>query len=264
MEEWREREDDNTLNVSVDPADTSFRRPKDRRREHMNRKILGMFINAIVFISLATTAWAAPDWWRGVNDPIQPTEAVTPRTEPPEVIKETRFEEYPPNYAALKIGGFLPLSNEMEFFDNAFYGELGFGHYFNNHFAVELGVGYTKPEGSLSGPGSSASFDLTIIPVTLGVRGSIPSKVFEPFATAGLGAYFAEIESSVSGPGFSRSASEDDINFGFYLGLGANFNVSPNVYLGVEGRYFWTEPSFESFDTTIYGIHLTANVGYRF
>jgi opacity protein-like surface antigen len=230
----------------------------------MNRKILGMFINAIVIFSFTSTAWAAPDWWRGVNDPIRPTEAVTPRTEAPEVIEETGFRDYPPNYAALKLGGFFPLSHETENFDDAFYGEVGFGHYFNNNFSVELGVGYTKPEASVSVPGSSASFDLTIIPVTLGVRGSIPAGAFEPFATAGLGAYFAEWETSVSGPGFSRSASEDDINFGFYLGLGANFNVSPNVYLGVEGRYFWTEPSFEGFDTTIYGIHLTANVGYRF
>ena len=230
----------------------------------MNRKILGMFIYAIVIFPFTSTAWAATDWWRGVNDPIRPTEAVPPRTEAPEVIEETGFRDYPPNYATLKFGGFFPLSHETENFDDAFYGEVGFGHYFNNNFAVELGVGYTKPEASVSVPGSSASVDLTIIPVTLGVRGSIPSEVFEPFATAGLGAYFAEWETSVSGPGFSRSASQDDINFGFYLGLGANFNVSPNVYIGAEGRYFWTEPSFERFDTTIYGIHLTANVGFRF
>lgn len=230
----------------------------------MNRKILGMFIHAVVFFSIATTAWAAPDWWRGVNDPMKPTEADPPRTKAPRVAGETRFEEYPPNYAALKAGGFFPLSHETEIFDDAFYGEVGLGHYIRRNIAVELGAGYTKLEASASVPGSSTSFDLTILPFTLGLRGSIPAGAFEPFATAGLGAYYVEVESSVSGPGFSRSSSQDDTTFGFYLGLGANINVSPRAFIGVEGRYIWTEPSFEGFDTTIYGIHLTGNVGFRF
>jgi len=230
----------------------------------MNRKILGTLINAIVIFSFASTAWAAPNWWKGVNDPIQPTEEVAPRTVPPKGFEEARSEETPPNYAVLKLGGFFPLSHEIENFDDAVYGEVGLGHYINRNFAVELGVGYTKPEASASVPGSSASFDLTIIPVTLGLRGSIPAGAFEPFATAGLGAYYVEAEASVSGPGFSGSLSEDDTTFGFYFGLGANFNVTPNAYIGLEGRYFWTEPSFEGFDTTVYGIHLTANVGFRF
>jgi opacity protein-like surface antigen len=230
----------------------------------MNRKILGMFINAIVFFSFTTTAWAAPDWWKGVNEPVQPLKDVSPRTETPKVIEEPRYKEYPPNYVALKPGAYFPLSHEMEIFDNAFYGEMGFGHYFNRNFAVELGVGYTKPEASTSSPGASASIDLTIVPVTLGVRGSIPSETIEPFATAGLGIYFTEFEGSVSGPGFRSSVSDNDQAFGAYFSLGANFNVSTNIYIGVEGKYFWAEPSFEGFDITTYGINLTANIGYRF
>jgi len=220
----------------------------------MNRKILGTFINAIVFFSLATTAWAAPDWWKGVNDPIRPTEDVAPRTVPPKGFEEARSGETPPSYAVLKLGGFFPLSHETENFDDAFYGEVGLGHSIHRNIALELGVGYTKPEASVSVPGSSASFDLTII----------PAGAFEPFATAGIGAYYVEAEASVRGPGFSRSFSQDDTTFGFYLGLGANINVSPKAFIGVEGRYFWTEPSYDGFDMTIYGINLTANVGFRF
>jgi opacity protein-like surface antigen len=171
----------------------------------------------------------------------------------------------PPNYGVLKLGGYLPQASDVEDFDNAFYGELGLGHYFNNNWAIELGVGYTESEASVSGTGGSASVDLRIIPLTLGIRGSIPVGAIEPFATAGVGAYFTEVDASVNIPGtVVGSGSEDDTVFGFYVGAGANYNVSPNIYLGVEGKYFWAEPSFGGVDVKIDGINLTANIGYRF
>lgn len=170
----------------------------------------------------------------------------------------------PPNYFDLKLGAYLPQANDVKDFDSSFYGELGYGYYFTQNFAVEIGVGYTKPGASVSANGSSASADITIIPATLGLRGSIPIGTFEPFATAGVGVYFTKAEASVSSPTIGGSGSKNDDVVGYYLGLGANFNVSPNVYLGVEGKYFWAKPSFEGVDVKIDGINLTANIGYRY
>ena len=225
----------------------------------------------IVFtlLSVTTTAWAAPDWWKAPNEPAQQSKDISSATVEPKGLEKTQYKAPSSDYVALKLGGYLPQASDVEEFDDAFYGELGFGHYFSKNFAVEFGVGYTKPGVStsefISGVGSvSASLDVTIIPVTLGLRGSIPVGVFEPFATAGIGIYFTEAEASVNVPGFSGSSSENDTSFGYYLGLGANFNVSPNVYLGVEGKYFWTNPSFEGVDIKFDGIILTANIGYRF
>jgi opacity protein-like surface antigen len=175
----------------------------------------------------------------------------------------------PPNYVALKLGGYLPQSDDMEEFDNSFYGELGFGHYFNQNWAVEMGVGYTKSTADISASSGStavsASMDITIIPITLGVKGSVPMGGFTPYATAGIGLYYtkADVSASVSGFG-SGSASENDTPFGFYLGLGADFNIAPNVFLGLEGKYFWAEPTFFDESGNIDGINLTANIGYRF
>lgn len=246
----------------------------------MKRLHQSLFI-AITLLSFTTTAWAAPDWWKTPNEPVQPTKDISnepaqlrkdypPSTETPKNADKTQYNVSTPNYIALKLGGYLPQASDVEEFDNAFYGELGIGHYFDKNFAVEFGVGYTKPGASvsefISGVGSaSASLDVTIIPVTLGLRGSIPTGVFEPFATAGVGIYFTEAEASVNIPGFiSGSASENDTSFGFYLGLGANLNVSQKVYIGVEGKYFWAKPSFEGVDLKIDGINLTANIGFRF
>jgi len=175
----------------------------------------------------------------------------------------------PPNYATLKLGGYLPQASDVEELDNSFYGELAFGHYFDKNWAIEMGIGYTKPGASVTVSDgvttATVSADLTIIPVTLGLKGSLPMGTFEPFAVAGVGLYFCELEGdiSVSGVG-SASASEDDTVFGFFLGAGANFNISPNVFLGLEGKYFWAKPSFAGEDMNIDGINLTANIGYRF
>jgi opacity protein-like surface antigen len=185
------------------------------------------------------------------------------------LIGVSAFAENPQNYATLKLGGYLPQSSDVEELDNSFYGELGFGHYFNQNWAVEMGVGYTKSTADVSASSGSttgsASVDLTIIPITLGVKGSVPMGGFTPYATAGIGLYYtkADVSASVSGLG-SASASENDTPVGFYLGLGGDFNIAPNIFLGLEGKYFWAKPSFEGESVNIDGINMTANIGYRF
>lgn len=179
------------------------------------------------------------------------------------------FADISPNYVALKLGGYLPQSDDLEDFDDSIYGELAFGHYFNRNIAAEFGVGYTTTNASLTETDpilgtASLDVDVTIIPITLGVKGFIPLGNFEPFATAGVGLYYSKAEVSASIAGFGASASENDTAFGFYLGAGANFNVAPNILLGLEGKYFWAKPSFEGEDVEIDGITLTANLGFRF
>jgi len=164
------------------------------------------------------------------------------------------FAENLPNYAALKLGGYFPMASDVEDFDNGFYGELALGHYFSPNFAAELGVGYTTTSDNFL----FADFDLTIIPVTVGVKGSLPMGIFEPYAMAGLGAYFTELES------IHDSSSENDTAFGYYLGLGANFNITKSFLLGLEGKYFWAEPNFAGEDVKVDGITATFNIGYRF
>jgi len=232
----------------------------------MKRRILWTLISTIFMFSFTTTAWAAPDWWKAPNEPVQPNTEISSSTVAPKVIEKTQSGVSKPNYVTLKLGGYLPQSDDMDIFDDAFYGELGFGHYFDKNFAVEFGVGYTKPGASASAGSASASIDLTVIPITLGLRGSIPTGTFEPFATAGIGAYYVKADASANNiPGFgSGSASLNDTVLGFYLGLGANFNLSPSAYLGIEGKYFWAKPSAEGIEANIDGINMTANIGYRF
>jgi hypothetical protein len=43
-----------------------------------------------------------------------------------------------------------------------------------------------------------------------------------------------------------------------------NFNVTPNVFLGAEGRYLWAKPSFGGQDIKLDGFTVTGNLGFRF
>lgn len=180
------------------------------------------------------------------------------------VLAVPAFAASPPNYVAIKLGAYLPQASDVENFDDSFYGELAFGHYFNPNIAAEFGVGYTKPGASVTEGTSSVDVDLTIVPITLGVKALYPLGNFEPFVEAGIGLYYAKVEASATIPGATFSGSENDTALGFYLGAGANFNITPNIFIGLEGKYFWAKPSFSDVDVKIDGINLTANLGYRF
>lgn len=182
------------------------------------------------------------------------------------LVSFTTFAASLPNYAVLKLGGYFPQSDDLDEFDNSFYGEIGFGHYFNPNIAMEFGVGYTKSSASESVPGvGSADVDITIVPITLGIKVLTTAENFEPYAMAGIGFYYADADATVNLSGIgSGSDSESDTVFGFYLGVGANYNFTPNTFIGLEGKYFWASPSFEGIDVDIDGINLTANIGYRF
>lgn len=169
----------------------------------------------------------------------------------------------PPNYVTLKLGGFLPLSDDLDDIDAdaGAQGEVALGHYVAPGFAIEGGVGYFETEGNLFG----VDRDLEVVPLTVSLRGQVPYGAFEPYGFLGVGAYF--VEDTVSGPipplGIAGPASDDDTALGFHVGFGGSYTLPNNVLLGIEVRYLWVESdTFE--DVRIGGVSLTANVGFRF
>ena len=166
-----------------------------------------------------------------------------------------------PNYVALKLGGYFPQHSDMDGFDTGFNGEIAVGHYFNPNVALEFSVGYLKSSGSEAG----VNADITSYPILLSIKGVAPVTGGELYAIAGGGFYITNFDASALGV----NVSSDDTPFGFQLGVGGNFNLSPNVFLGLEAKYFWAKPSFDilgvsSVDAHIDGIQTTANIGYRF
>lgn len=175
-----------------------------------------------------------------------------------------------PNYLQLKLGIYAPQANDVKDLDTGFNGEVVFGHYFHPNFAGELGIGYITTSGDskdeFTGVVEGES-DVTAYPVTANIKAVYPMGNVELYGLAGVGLYWVKVEFTEAGTGLS--ADDSDTAFGYQLGLGANYNVNPNFFIGLEGKYFWAKPSFgfagePEEDIKVDGIQATVNLGYRF
>jgi len=159
------------------------------------------------------------------------------------------------SYVALKGGIYSPSAsftidniNVENTFDaetkTGFDGELAFGHYFTPTLALELGVGYFKGTGNVE---STPNYDLdyNVVPILLSLKVLIPVGSVDPYGEVGLGAYFTSLDVEDNANSFSGNTT-----LGLHVGAGLNVNISPVVFIGVEVRYVWAEPSFgdESID----------------
>ncbi len=117
------------------------------------------------------------------------------------------FAQPLPSYGVAKLGGYMPEANDVKDFDTAFYGEIAVGYHFHKNFAGLFGVGYTKS----SADRNNFNADLTVIPMTVALKGGLPMGVFEPYALVGIGAYYVEAKGSNSFGSFNT----DDTAFGY-------------------------------------------------
>jgi opacity protein-like surface antigen len=175
--------------------------------------------------------------------------------------------EGPSDYTVLKYGIYSP-SVEYDLdninIDNktGFNGEIAFGHYILPVFATELGVGYFESEGSPEAlPGKTT---LKVVPILLTAKVFLPLVLIEPYGEFGIGYYITKFKvSGLSGPLANISSDRQGV-VGLHAGAGVNFNITPIVFLGAEGRYLWAKPEFGGQDIKLDGFTLTANLGFRY
>jgi outer membrane protein W len=173
-----------------------------------------------------------------------------------------------PNYFVFKGGIYSPQTNDLDGFDTGFNGEVALGHYLNRNWAVELGAGYfqTSASQTLWLPGGFVArfkADIDVMPITVALKGIIPLNPFELYGIGGLGAYFLWTDARYGG----YSKSDSDVIFGGFLGLGANYYINPSFFLGLEGKYLWTDDAkFSSahIKYSLDGFITTLNIGWRF
>jgi outer membrane protein W len=158
----------------------------------------------------------------------------------------------PPSAFTLKVGAYFPQEDLDDLdFDTGLAAEVSFTSYFHPNLAAELGVGYIQSESDIF------DAEMMAIPVTLNLKGIIPVGGVELYVLAGIGAYYVQFENNI---GFD----EDDTVLGFQAGAGANFNITPTMFVGAEAKYLWAEPEFAGVDVKIDGFQATANLGFRF
>lgn len=120
-------------------------------------------------------------------------------------------------------------------------------------------------EGSLGGYSAErGSDDVSVVPLTFGVRLVVPHPFVEPYLGAGLGLYFSKLKEAAR-PGFSGIDDSDTV-FGGYGSIGVDAWLNPRMALNFEGRYNWAEPTFTSASGTQFDVKVggwTVNLGVR-
>lgn len=178
-------------------------------------------------------------------------------------------EDRPTSYLMLKAGIYDP-SNDLTINgqDNdgidlnshtRFFGEAAIGHYFAPFLAFELGAGYFENKGTAANQAGTAK--LKVIPVVLTGKLLAPLGYVEPYILGGIGAYLTDFSTDVSE---STASGATKLTYGLHAGAGINFDLSRWFFLGVEGRYLWSDPHFGWRDLKLNGFAATGDIGFRF
>ena len=174
-----------------------------------------------------------------------------------------------PSYAVLKAGVYAPQHDDLDGFDDVFNGEAAFGAYISENLALEIGIDRFKTDSTVSAGTTKTKVDIETLSVfLLSLKGFYPIGNFEPYLFGGVGYYSVQGDISIKSPVSSGSGSDMVNALGWHLGLGANYNITPRIFVGAEAKYLWAEPELEMGSkvnqVNIDGLLTTANVGYRF
>ena len=199
-----------------------------------------------------------------------------------------------PFYIDFKPGIYSPQSRDLHGFDTGFNGEIALGYQFNPNIAAEFGIGYFNTQGERTFVGTTyvgQELDVNVIPVTLTFKAILPYKKWEFFGLGGAGAYIVSGAYDVDGwdddydhDRHDHHDNHDDHDYdailGGYLGAGIHYNITPRIFhikprifVGVEGKYLWTDKAklkFEEFGAPLRvkfkmdGIIATAVIGIKF
>jgi len=167
------------------------------------------------------------------------------------------------DYVALKAGVYSPsTSRDLDTYSldskSGFAGEIAVGHYFLPMLALELGAGYFESKGSpLAQPGE---LKLKVVPLVATGKVLLPLGPFEPYGLFGIGAYITDLDTH-SG---STLKGSTEITYGLHAGAGLNINLPENLFVGVEGKYLWAEPSFGGQHIKLDGFITTAVIGLKY
>ena len=178
------------------------------------------------------------------------------------IAPSVSLAEYPSNYVVLKGGLYSPsddfdLQGQHFNRDDGFVAEVAYGRYFMPMFALELGAGYF--ESKAAAPAGEVKFK--VVPLTLTGKVLFPIGAIEPYGEFGIGGYITETDLSGS---VDTALDSTKSVFGLHAGAGVNFNITRNIFLGVEGRYLWAKPSWGGTDIKLDGFTVTADLGFRF
>lgn len=158
-------------------------------------------------------------------------------------------------------GGFLgdsfvnvpsPLFPRVEaVFDDEFTGGIRYAYFFTDHFAVEVGGGFTPTsilaQGNFDGGVTNASSVFAVDTYVL--HANLLAHLYRgpviPFVTGGVGAVHFRFDTHRFG-----FVSPSETDFAWNAGAGLKIPIRRTTALRSDVRYFWTNPEFSTQGTS--------------
>jgi len=158
-----------------------------------------------------------------------------------------------PQYFKVKLGTYFFSDDLKDAHPMGFNGEIVYGYHLNHELVLEGGAGYFHdgvPKGN----------DVRGKSFTISVKKKFSAESFEPFAGAGLGVYATKYEESSNGD----ISTDTDTVFGGHLFIGMNYNVTPSMFIGIEGKYIFTEKAkYNGVKADLDGFATMLSLGFR-
>ncbi len=184
------------------------------------------------------------------------------------------------NFTQVKVGMFQP-SGDMDDanYDNGGDFSVVYGRYLNNYLVLEVGFDAFGSENTLTGRNDEAGSytqDNALVGAAgvITLKGEYAAGPVDLFAGFGGGIYSVTLASEIDS---SRLGDLDDDDsdgvFGVHAVVGANYNINERFFVGVEGKYRWTD-DVDIRETVasipveyrgdLSGYSVTFNAGFRF
>jgi hypothetical protein len=152
------------------------------------------------------------------------------------------------NYAIVDLGLFQPADDlDQSGFGTGINFSAAYGRYIAKYLIFEAGLGfyYTDRDflGSAPIAGNYTQEDtIGVSPITVSLKGAFSTGSAEFYGGGGIGGYFLVLNSDITASNLgSFSVDDDDLVLGAHVVAGVNFNITKRFFIGVDGKYFWTD-----------------------
>ena len=167
----------------------------------------------------------------------------------------------PDTYLELDLGGFFPQAKDLDGFDPGVALSGTFGAMFTPNVGAEASVGYYRATATLVSAPPLPNLDsaLGVVPVLASLRLVAPFKTMELSARAGVGVHFASrYDTALLYSNYATSTA-----FGWQVGAGAAFKLSPTMLVGVDVLGTFAEAKFDGVTTHLDGVIVAVKLGSR-
>lgn len=148
----------------------------------------------------------------------------------------------PDTWLEVHLGASIPQHPDLDGVDPGYAFGGAFGARFTRYLGVEGELGYSRATGK-DGPVRLTASDL---PIKANLRLRAPGKVVEVSAAAGVGLHFATLTTERPDLlGGTTSTSRTSAAFGFQVGAGLGFHLSPTMLAGVAVERSFVDPRFD-------------------